>query len=101
MQKQEKDISNAELLAAINAGFTQMQVQMDQRFDENAREHATMNERHDSMENRLVNIESTLEDHGDRLGSIENKLDATIASTDRLDERLTIVESADRLVRTK
>ena len=79
--KNENDISNVELLAAINAGFTNMQKQMDQRFeavdrrfdevdhrfDENSEEHAVINQKLDSCINRL-------DDHDRRITKLEAKI---------------------------
>lgn len=87
----DADISNAELLEAINTAFTTMQQQIDERFegvaaqfegvasqsksmqehiderfDENANEHAAMNQKFDNTIDRL-------DDHDRRLEALETK----------------------------
>lgn len=78
-----------ELIGIVGEAMTQVVmpliVEINERLDH-------IEGRLDGIDGRLNSIEETLKEHGERLDSIELKVDATIASTDRLDVRLTRVE---------
>ena len=75
----DADISNQELLEAINAGFSAMQQQMDDRF-------AAVDRRFDEVDKRF---EENAEEHA----AMNRKLDNTIARVDDYDRRLETVEA--------
>lgn len=70
------DISNAELLEAVNAGFTAMQQQIDTRFG--------------SLEQK---VDTLIEENASEHASINRKLDSAITRPDSHDRRLEVLEA--------